>query len=592
VTYLYTKTTEDKATLGTDTRGKKYFFPGYDPDDPFAEGNEPDNLQMAPYLRLETLEYTERTTGTLQVNGRHTLPIEEFDLGDVMTFSPPEFDWTVSRSTAELDQPDKRQFGALWLPKSYNPGIPPWIPPYTSPPTWLGYKPGATYTLGNVQRIWKKIEEESEQYAVNLKWPFEQWAGDDGYLKFGWFDDSVDRDFDQESFSNFSDNSSYQGGWRQPWSESFPGEDHAFSESFFDVDYKGDQDISALYGMIDLPLFSSLSLIGGARVEDTEISIVNDPEADATWFPEGANQAVTLNPGDADVEFHQLDLLPSIGLVYEPFKQVSVRASYSQTVARQTFKELTPIMQQEFLGGPIFIGNPNLRMSDIDNYDLRLDYTPYEGGLVSVSWFDKEIDDAIEYVQKIAAFNYTTAVNYPEGQLKGYEVEFRQSLGHFWDVLDGLSLGLNTTFIDSSVTLPPGEVAAFELPDIQAPMRKRDMTDAPDYLYNLYMTYDLDPTGTKLALFYTIQGDALVAGAGEDAGNYVPNVYAKGYNTLHVNVSQKLGKYLTLKLQAKNLTNPDIEEVYRSKYIGPDVLKTSFSKGVDYSISLSAKFLF
>ena len=43
----------------------------------------------------------------------------------------------------------------------------------------------------------------------------------------------------------------------------------------------------------------------------------------------------------------------------------------AETVARQTFKELTPILQQEFLGGPIFIGNPELGMSALNNYDLR-----------------------------------------------------------------------------------------------------------------------------------------------------------------------------------------------------------------------------
>mgnify|MGYP000449923696 CR=1 FL=1 len=53
----------------------------------------------------------------------------------------------------------------------------------------------------------------------------------------------------------------------------------------------------------------------------------------------------TLNPGDADVFFDQDDALPSIGLVLEPIDDVTLRASYSETIARQTFKELTPIIQ-------------------------------------------------------------------------------------------------------------------------------------------------------------------------------------------------------------------------------------------------------
>ena len=39
-------------------------------------------------------------------------------------------------------------------------------------------------------------------------------------------------------------------------------------------------------------------------------------------------------------------------------------------------------------------------------------------------------------------------------------------------------------------------------------------------------------------------------------------------------------------------TNPSIEEVYRSPYIGEDVTKTSYTKGIEYSIGLSAEFTF
>ena len=47
--------------------------------------------------------------------------------------------------------------------------------------------------------------------------------------------------------------------------------------------------------------------------------------------------------------------------------------AYSETVARQTFKELTPILQSDYVGGPVFTGNPSLQMSNLKNYDLRVD---------------------------------------------------------------------------------------------------------------------------------------------------------------------------------------------------------------------------
>ncbi len=591
--YLYTRTAEDTATLAENTRGKEYYFPGYDPDDPLGTGNEPGNLNASPYIRTETLEYSERSTSTLQLRGDHELPFGVPDLGRVLRFKEPRLDWSLSRSAADLNEPDKRQFGALWLPASFNPGVPPFVPPFTTDPTWYPYKPAANFNLGNVQRIWKEIEEDSSQVALDLKLPFHQWNDHEGYLKFGFFDDAVDRDFRQETFSNFGDaGASYQGGWDEPWSEVFPSENHPITESLFDVDYRGKQEITAWYGMMDLPLTSSVSAVGGARFESTDLGIVNAPEANATWFPPGATAPVTLNAGDADVSFSQDDVLPSLGLVYEPSDRFTVRAAYSQTIARQTFKELTPILQQEFLGGPIFIGNPDLEMSGIDNYDLRVDHTPYPGGLLSLSWFRKDVDRPIEYVQRLAGFTFTTPVNYPEGRLSGWELEARQDLGRWADALDGLSLGANATLISSEVTLPADEAAGFSSPGIAAPMSSRDMTNAPEHLYNAYLTYDLRSTRTQFALFYTIQGDTLVAGAGQANGNFVPNVYATQYDTLNFSLKQELSRFVSLQFQVKNLTNPVIEEVYRSEYIGGDVTKTSYTKGIDYTLSLTVRLAF
>ena len=590
--YLYTRTAEDTATLATDTRGKAYYFPGYDPNDPTGDGNHPDQLTSAPYLRTETLEYTERSTGTLQLTGRHTLPLAPFTLGS-WKFARPELGWTIASSTADLNQPDKRQFGALWHADSFDPGFPPFLPPSTIPGTWFPYKPAANFNLGNFQRIWKEIEESSEQYAVDVKLPFEPFEGEKGYVKVGVFDDHVDRSFGQDTYSNFGDaGASYEGGWDDPWSSHFPSESHPISASDFDVDYRGEQQLSAWYGMVDVPLTKSVNLIGGARFEHTSIAIQNLPEAGATWFPPGATSPVQLNPGDADVDFEQRDALPAVALAFEPNESVTLRASYSETVARQTFKELTPILQQEYLGGPVFIGNPELQMSALKNYDLRCDVKTEGGGLVSVSWFHKDVSDPIEYVQRLAAFDFTTPVNYPRGELSGYEFEVRQDLKRFGRRLEGFTLGANATFIDSEVHLPDDEIAAFSDPSIAVPTTSRDMTNAPEHLYNVYLTWDGPKSGLQLALFYTVQGDTLVAGAGEAVGNYVPDVYAKEYDTLNFSATQKLGDVFKLQFQAKNLTNPRIEEVYRGDTIGDDVTKTSYTKGIEYSIALTAQWSF
>jgi hypothetical protein len=142
------------------------------------------------------------------------------------------------------------------------------------------------------------------------------------------------------------------------------------------------------------------------------------------------------------------------------------------------------------------------------------------------------------------------------------------------------------------VRLPDDEILAFNQPNIQAPMSTRPMTNAPDYLYNLYFTYDLTKIGTQIGLFYTMQGDSLVAGAGESNGNFVPSVYELGYDTLNFTLSQQFGPHIRLSFAAKNLTNPDHEEVYRSDYIGADVTKTSYRDGVEFAVGIGGEVVF
>ncbi|WP_169853113.1 TonB-dependent receptor [Anaerohalosphaera lusitana] len=595
--YMYTHVAENEVTLAEDTRGKEFYFPGYDPTDNTDPGNAMDSRSTAPYLRTETLQYTERTTETLQFSGTHELPDMGFGFGEKFRFLAPEFDWYVATSSAEMYQPDKRQFGTIWLPESaWDPPLDQFLDPL--PATHTQLQPGSYITFGNYQRIWKSICEESDQYSLNIKFPFEQWTGDEGYFKFGIFNDDVERNYKQESLSNSGLGvDGYEAAFNEFWSSVFPNtnpDDLPVQPGVDpDVNYRGEQHISAWYYMADMPLNPYFNIIGGARFEDTDLSIVNTPDDidDVTLIgitPDGNPIEVAMSPDNkGDVSYKQQDVLPSIGFSFNPAKSLTIRGSYSETVARQTFKELSPIQQTEYLGGDVFIGNPDLKMSALKNYDIRVDFTPYEGGLFSASYFRKDITDPIEYVRMIAptgGYAYTTAINYPEGQLDGFEFEIRQKLDMLSEKLKGFSVGANATLINSEVTLPsPG----FGLPP-EFQIAKRDMTNAPEHLYNIYLTYNQPRTGTNLGLFYTVRGDTLVAGAGQSNGNLIPNIYETEYGTLNFTMSQKLNDTWKLGFKAKNLLDPAIESVYRSP-VG-DVTKTSYHKGMEFSISLSATF--
>jgi len=576
--YLFTRSADDIATRADDTRGKQYFYPGHDPDVLTSPGHEAP--AGAPYLRFQTLDYTERATSTLQLSGRHRL-----GLIAPSKKAPAELDWTIARSTADRNQPDKRLFATSWVEGSYGP-----------------VKPAAVATLGNLQRTYKTTTEDSDQYTVGLKIPFRQWSNEQGHVKLGVFRDRVDRRYDQETFSNFGDNQiSFAGDFDEvDWGSTWPFEQHAVLpdaldngiDEGIDVDYVGRQTIEACYLMLDLPLLPTLSLVGGVRWEGTKLSVVNTPEAGATWLPDGEDLETTLLPGDADVDFAQRDVLPSIGLVHRPIAGVSVRAAYSETVARQTFKEITPILNQEYLGGPIFIGNPDLKMSNVRNYDLRIDYQPDADTFLSASWFRKDIEDPIEYVDRSTAFTFTTARNYPRGTLSGFELEARQSLSLLTESLRGLGVGGNVTWIDAHVNLPDDEILRFEVVNGERPRTSRDMTSAPDYLMNWFLTYDLPSTGTQFGIFYSVQGETLLQGSGPSSAGIVPATYLERFDTLNLSLSQQLGANMRVTFAAKNLTDAEQREVYRSEYAAGDTLRRRGSDGVEYSLSLGGEFRF
>jgi TonB-dependent receptor len=593
--YVSTHVAESSTTLAEDTRGKDFYVTSQvDGYDPLVATDSDEYNSAAPYRRSQTLEYTERDTSSLQLGGEHVLPIPEFGKDGIFTVLAPELDWKVSRSDSELDTPDKRMFSSKWNPGyqqvTSHRGT---LTTNTVPSAYYQDKPPVSY-LGNAQRIWENVYEESEQYAFNGKLPFKQWSGDEGFLKLGLFQDKVKRSYTKESYQNLSDandstinaNSSSTLTWDDSWTDYYPTSDDVMYAAEVDANYDGSQDISAWYYMVDVPLASFLTFVGGARYESTDLSVtIIDPEDEVYWVKPGEYGLSQLLEGDADVDYHQDDILPSLALELRPLDSITLRAAYSETVARQTFKELTPIQQQEYLGADIFIGNPTLEMSALENYDLRFDYVPYPGGLISASWFMKKIDNPIEYTQRYVdnVGTYITAVNYPEGEMTGYEIEFRQQLGRFWSPLEGLAFGANATFIDSKVTLGDDDIEDLG----EYAESSRDMMNAPQHLYNINLTYEVPKFGTKLGLFYIVKGDTLVAGASNDLG-YYPSVYEAEYETLNFTVSQKLGDHLQLSFKAKNLTDPEIQEVYRSEFIGDDQVKSSYTKGISYSIGLSA----
>jgi len=635
--FMHTQSTASTAAIAEDTQGKFLKFPDHDPTQINTPGgnNDPDvggdASQFAPFRRLESQQYVERTVQSIQLTGKHTLalPMLEDGLGidGLFEWLAPVFDWNVARSLSRRNEPGTQFFDSKFISPRNN------APEGFQTPVSFDGTGGA---LGAYNVVFREIEENSTQYRLNMELPFRQWSDTEGYVKFGLFADKTTREFEQDTFTvptdtqniwflspfdgtrlseAFNDPAQFPGQFFNPF-PSFPAFERDDPGDLvatpIDFRYEGEQNIDAWYWMVDLPLTSYLKVIGGVRYESTSLttSIESDTTTSQVFLdgPEllkvpGATLGTPVEVGliggtsALNANLQQEDVLPSIGIVFEPLDGLMFRAAYSETIARPTFRELTPVSQSLFFGDTPFVGNPFLKMSAVKNYDLRLDYRPFPDTLLSVSYFYKDLTDPIQVVRQAQGSNsIVIPVNFPKGQIEGWEFEARQQLGRFFAPLEGLTIGGNATLLDTEVTLRAFE--ADQLANAGFPTPTVPMTNAPEHLYNLFLMYDVPEIGTQVSLFYTVRGDTLVTTpgvknvVGPNPRFFIPGVYETEYGTLNLSLTQKIGEHIKIKFAAKNLLDPKIETVYRSDGIGSDVVRTSHRNGIDLSIGISAEFTF
>ena len=312
-----------------------------------------------------------------------------------------------------------------------------------------------TSTSATSSASWEEIDRgQRRSTPINLKLDFEQWDRCRGLRQVrACSTDSLERRVrpgDVQRTSATQQRPS-RGDWEQTTgAPSFPfGEPPDHGVGLFDVDYDGRAETSPPgTPWSDLPLiFEELKLIGGFalrvdRARHRQRSRgrqrrCGSPRARVATRP-------ALNPGDADVRLRpgRLSCRRSRIVYRARFKEVTLRASYTETVARQTFKELSPILQQEFLGGPIFIGNPEAP----DELAARTTTCAPTGGLTRAASFSasrtsrKDIDEP-DRVRPAAGRQLSTTPprsTTPTARSAASSSRTRQALGHF---LGGASKG-------------------------------------------------------------------------------------------------------------------------------------------------------
>jgi hypothetical protein len=308
---------------------------------------------------------------------------------------------------------------------------------------------------------------------------------------------------------------------------------------------------------------------------------------------------------DNDIVLDNLDFFPSVNFIYSLTEKQNLRMSYSKTIARPSFKELSfaeiydPITGRTFVGGLFRDANDaagieywdgNLVSTDIHNFDLRWEYFGKNGQTVSLSGFYKKFNNPIEIVQYATQTGSFQPRNVGDGEVFGAEFEFRLNLGLIAESVKNLNLLSNVTIAESRIKLSNTEYNSRveNARTGQSIDEYRDMAGQAPYIINGGFSYDGGQkgfwNGFEAGLYYNVQGQTLQYVGIVDR----PDIYSEPFHSLNFNSNKKFGKEKRVQvgLKIENILNDKTESVFQS-YNATDRYFEILEPGVQFKIRFS-----
>jgi TonB-dependent receptor len=234
-------------------------------------------------------------------------------------------------------------------------------------------------------------------------------------------------------------------------------------------------------------------LQGGVRFEGTQGSFLG---TQANFDSNGNFLFDTRVPGEQSY----LDVLPSVQLQYNINGSTNIRAAYGRGIARPNFGDLPPFatLDQGGIGGTtrVFTGNPALKPTHANNFDLLFEHYLKTVGIIQAGWFYKDLTDPIFTVQMtpttgpFTGFRVTQKINGPSGHIQGVEMSWQQHLRSLPGLLGGIGMSANYSYTTSQASFP----ASFGRTDHPALLRQAPNT------WNFNVTYDKGPISARMGL--------------------------------------------------------------------------------------------
>jgi len=431
-----------------------------------------------------------------------------------------------------------------------------------------------TYTYFNNQlstsafeRRWSNLKENSKDLGVDYSFAFDWSDVSTTELQLGGMWSDKDRDFDQYRFgvaiTEFGQDVEL-GIDRDLETQVLPYNNFAVEKvqmtaNTTDTDsYDSQEELQAAYVNSVTDFGQNWTLVAGVRYESfsQKLQYPNDPRA--------------LSELDYD------DWYPALNLAWRPTEEVQLRLGYSETVSYPGIIERSEA--QTFdpdTDDPIF-GNPDLKVSTIDNVDLRAEYYFTDAESVSLALFYKSIDAPVERAIPDAsgsAAKGTTFLNQESADLSGIELDGNKNLIDRDNYL--VFVSGNVSYIDSEVALSDTSI---RLEGENADGRA--LQGQSKWLGNIQLGMDHYPTDQKFTLLLNYFDKRIFRVA---RGINTGPEYEDSRLFLDFTYERVLTDALVIEASIKNILNSKVEYVQNNQTIESYKVGTFFKAGVTYN---------
>ncbi len=212
--------------------------------------------------------------------------------------------------------------------------------------------------------------------------------------------------------------------------------------------YSAGSSLLAAYESLENKLGEKVRVIWGVRVENYQqnVNVYTSNFNDNFVKPDKKSENISSRS--------TFNFLPSVNVVYSPVSKINLRVAYSNTAIRPELKDITPIETFDLQTFSNVLGNPNLKSTNITNYDFKLEYFPSAGEIFSIGAFYKQLINPIEYSQATQErYSIRQPLNTGNAYVQGVEAEIRKKLNFlsFAPWLKNVSLFGNATLLKSEV---------------------------------------------------------------------------------------------------------------------------------------------